>query len=183
MPKPTKGPRLGGSPAHQRLILANLASQLFENGRVTTTFTRASRLQPYAEQLITKAKRGDLHARRVVHRKITDKSVLHVLFTEVAPKVAEREGGYTRITRIGNRRGDNAPMAVIEIIDEPVEEKSKKASAKPKADKPKETKPAADEQVPAKEEVSLEEVDKVEAEQAEADAEVAEQVEAKDAAK
>lgn len=184
MPKPTKGPRLGGSPAHQRLILSNLASQLFENGRVTTTLTRARRLQPYAEHLITKAKRGDLHARRVVNRKITDKGVLHVLFTEVAPKVAEREGGYTRITRIGNRRGDNAPMAVIEIVDEPVAAKPKKTNAKPQAEK-KETKPAATKKETAKDEaeVSLEEVDEAQADKAEADAKVAEQVEAKADAK
>ena len=129
MPKPTKGPRLGGSPAHERIILANLASQLFEHGRITTTETKAKRVRPLAEKLITKAKRGDLHSRRVVLRTITDKGVVHVLFTEIAPKMAERDGGYTRITKIGNRQGDNAPMAVIEIVSETVEE-SRKAKAK-----------------------------------------------------
>lgn len=129
MPKPTKGPRLGGSPAHERIILANLASQLFEHGKITTTETKAKRVRPLAEKLITKAKRGDLHSRRVVLKTITDKSVVHVLFTEIAPKVADRPGGYTRITKIGNRQGDNAPMAVIEIVTESVEE-SRKAKAK-----------------------------------------------------
>ena len=129
MPKPTKGPRLGGSPAHERIILANLASQLFEHGRITTTEAKAKRVRPLAEKLLTKAKRADLHSRRVVLRTITDKGVVHVLFTEIAPKMAERDGGYTRITKIGNRQGDNAPMAVIEIVSETVEE-SRKAKAK-----------------------------------------------------
>ena len=124
MPKPTKGPRLGGSPAHERIILANLASQLFEHGKITTTEARAKRVQPLAEKLITKAKRGDLHARRLAGQVISDKGVLHVLFTEIAPAVAERDGGYTRITKIGNRKGDNAPMAVIELVTEPVATKS-----------------------------------------------------------
>ena len=129
MPKPTKGPRLGGSPAHERIILANLASQLFEHGRITTTEAKAKRVRPLAEKLITKAKRGDLHNRRIVLKTITDKGVVHVLFTEIAPKVADRDGGYTRITKIGNRQGDNAPMAVIEIVTESVEE-SRQAKAK-----------------------------------------------------
>ena len=129
MPKPTKGPRLGGSPAHERIILANLASQLFEHGRITTTEAKAKRVRPLAEKLITKAKRGDLHNRRIVLKTITDKGVVHVLFTEIAPKVADRDGGYTRITKIGNRKGDNAPMAVIEIVTESVEE-SRQAKAK-----------------------------------------------------
>ncbi len=129
MPKPTKGPRLGGSPSHERIILANLASQLFEHGRITTTEAKAKRVRPLAERLITKAKRGDLHNRRVVMRTIEDKGVVHVLFTEIAPKLADRDGGYTRITKIGNRQGDNAPMAVIEIVSETVEE-SRKAKAK-----------------------------------------------------
>lgn len=120
MPKPTKGPRIGGTPAHERIIMANLASQLFEHGRITTTETRAKRVQPLAERLIAKAKRGDLHNRRIVLRKITDKSVVHKLFTEIAPAVAGRDGGFTRITKIGPRKGDNAPMAVIEIVTEPV---------------------------------------------------------------
>ena len=152
MPKPTKGPRLGGSPAHERIILANLASQLFEHGRITTTETKAKRVSPHAEKLITKAKRGDLHSRRVVLRTITDKGVVHVLFTEIAPKMAERDGGYTRITKIGNRQGDNAPMAVIEIVSETVEE-SRKAKAKASGSKaaPRAaSKPAAKAAKPAK---------------------------------
>jgi len=131
MPKPTKGPRFGGSPAHQRIILANLASQLFEHGRITTTEAKAKRVQPLAERLIAKAKRGDLHNRRQVLSTITDKGVVHVLFTEIAPKLADRDGGYTRITKVGPRKGDNAPMAVIEIITESVED-SRKAKAKAK---------------------------------------------------
>jgi large subunit ribosomal protein L17 len=131
MPKPTKGPRFGGSPAHQRIILANLASQLFQHGKITTTEAKAKRVQPLADRLISKAKRGDLHNRRIVLQTITDKGVVHVLFTEIAPKLAEREGGYTRITKIGPRKGDNAPMAVIEVISETVEE-SRKAKAKGK---------------------------------------------------
>jgi large subunit ribosomal protein L17 len=118
MPQPKKGRRLGGSPAHQRLILSNLATQLFEHGRITTTETRARMLRPVAEKLITKAKRGDLHNRREVLKTIRDKSVVHTLFTEIAPTFAERPGGYTRITKIGPRKGDNAPMAVIELVTE-----------------------------------------------------------------
>jgi large subunit ribosomal protein L17 len=118
MPKPKKGPRLGGSPAHQRLMLSNLATALFEHGRITTTETRARLLRPVAEKLITKAKRGDLHNRREVLKTIRDKSVVHTLFTDIAPTFAERPGGYTRITKIGPRKGDNAPMAVIELVTE-----------------------------------------------------------------
>ena len=118
MPKPTKGPRLGGSPAHQRLILANLATALFEHGRITTTEAKARRVRPLAEKLITKAKKGDLHNRRLVARTIRDKSVVHELFTEIAPRFAERPGGYTRITKLGPRKGDAAPMAVIELVQE-----------------------------------------------------------------
>lgn len=132
MPKPTKGPRIGGTPAHQRIILNNLASQLFEHGKITTTETRARRVQPLAETLITKAKRGDLHSRRLVNRAITDKGVVHVLFTEIAPQMADREGGYTRITKIGPRKGDNAPMAIIELVTEEVQPKPR-AKAKPAA--------------------------------------------------
>jgi large subunit ribosomal protein L17 len=120
MPQPTKGARLGGSAAHQRLILANLATALFEHGRITTTEAKARRVRPLAERLITKAKKGDLHNRRQVARVIRDKSVVHELFTEIAPRFAERPGGYTRITKIGPRRGDNAPMAVIELVSEPM---------------------------------------------------------------
>ncbi len=123
MPKPTKGPRLGGSPAHQRLILANLATQLFEHGRITTTEAKARALRPHAEKLITKAKNAHnglnpLHNRREVLKTIRDKGVVHALFTEIAPTFSERPGGYTRITKIGPRKGDNAPMAVIELVTE-----------------------------------------------------------------
>jgi large subunit ribosomal protein L17 len=117
MPKPTKGRRLGGSPAHERLMLANLATSLFEHGRITTTVAKARRLRPVAERLITKARKGDLHNRRQVMQTIRDKSVVHILFTEIGPQFANRPGGYTRITKIGNRRGDNAPMAVIELVE------------------------------------------------------------------
>jgi large subunit ribosomal protein L17 len=129
MPTPTKGARLGGSAAHQRLILANLASQLFEHGRIVTTEAKAKRLRPLAEKLITKAKRGDIHSRRLVLTTVRDKGVVHTLFTEIAPGLADREGGYTRITKVGPRKGDNAPMALIELIQESVEE-SRKANAK-----------------------------------------------------
>ncbi|WP_137120561.1 50S ribosomal protein L17, sunset domain variant [Segeticoccus rhizosphaerae] len=128
MPTPTKGPRLGGGPAHERLILANLATALFEHDQITTTEAKAKRLRPYAERLITFAKRGDLHARRRVMTVIRDKGVVHRLFTEVAPDMAERPGGYTRITKIAARKGDNAPMAVIELIREPYS--PKKATVK-----------------------------------------------------
>ncbi|AKU17747.1 50S ribosomal protein L17 [Luteipulveratus mongoliensis] len=127
MPTPTKGPRLGGGPAHERLILANLATQLFEHDRITTTEAKAKRLRPLAERLITFAKRGDLHARRRVLTVVRDKGVVHRLFEEVAPDMAERPGGYTRITKIPARKGDNAPMAVIELVREPVNAKPKRA--------------------------------------------------------
>ncbi|MDO8338129.1 MAG: 50S ribosomal protein L17 [Microcella sp.] len=127
MPKPTKGPRLGGGPAHERLLLANLATALFTHKSITTTETKAKRLRPLAERLITFAKRGDLHARRRVMTIIRDKSAVHELFTQIAPLVAEREGGYTRITKVGYRKGDNAPMAVIELVLEPVSPKPKSA--------------------------------------------------------
>ncbi len=129
MPTPTKGARLGGSAAHQRLILANLASQLFEHGRIVTTEAKAKRLRPLAEKLITKAKRGDIHSRRLVLTTVRDKGVVHTLFTEIAPSLADRDGGYTRITKVGPRKGDNAPMALIELVQESVEE-SRKANAK-----------------------------------------------------
>jgi large subunit ribosomal protein L17 len=116
MPTPTKGPRLGGSSSHQRHILANLATALFEHGRITTTEAKARRLRPVAERLITFAKRGDLHARRRVLTLVTDKSVVHTLFTDIGPSYAARPGGYTRITKIGPRKGDAAPMAVIELV-------------------------------------------------------------------
>src|SRR3954453_11666386 len=120
MPTPTKGPRLGGGPAHERLLLANLATQLFAHRRITTTEAKAKRMRPLAERLITFAKRGDLAARRRVLTVVRDKGVVHELFTEIAPVMADRQGGYTRITKIGNRKGDNAPMAVIELVLEPV---------------------------------------------------------------
>jgi len=134
MPKPTKGPRLGGGPAHERLMLANLAAALFTHKSITTTETKAKRLRPLAERLVTFAKRGDLHARRRVLATIGDKSVVHELFAVIAPQVADREGGYTRITKIGNRKGDNAPMAVIELVLEPVVKKQR--AAKPAAEAP-----------------------------------------------
>ncbi|UFU02408.1 50S ribosomal protein L17 [Ruania suaedae] len=123
MPKPTKGPRLGGGPAHERLMLANMAQSLFEHQSIRTTEARAKRLRPLAERLITKAKRGDLHARRQVHAVLSRKDVVHVLFADIAPAMAEREGGYTRITKIAPRKGDNAPMAVIELVMEPLSPK------------------------------------------------------------
>ena len=118
MPTPTKGRRLGGSSAHQRHIMANLATALFEHGKITTTEAKARRLRPYAERLITFAKRGDLHARREVLTVVTDRGVVHTLFSEIGPRFATREGGYTRITKIGPRKGDNAPLAVIELVEE-----------------------------------------------------------------
>lgn len=117
MPRPAKGARLGGSAAHEKHLLANLAKALFEHGRITTTEAKARRLRPYAERLVTKAKKGDIHNRRLVLQTITDKSIVHTLFTEIAPRYENRPGGYTRITKIGNRRGDNAPMAVIELVE------------------------------------------------------------------
>lgn len=123
MPTPTKGPRLGGGPAHERLILANLATSLFEHDQITTTEAKAKRLRPLAERLVTFAKRGDLHARRRVLTVVRDKGVVHRLFMEIAPDMSERQGGYTRITKIGNRKGDNAPMAVIELVREPLSPK------------------------------------------------------------
>ena len=123
MPTPAKGPRLGGGPAHERLMLANLAAALFEHKRITTTVTKAKRLKPYAERLVTFAKRGDLASRRRVLGLISDKGIVHELFTDIAQAVENRNGGYTRITKIGNRKGDNAPMAVIELVLEPVSAK------------------------------------------------------------
>ena len=133
MPSPSKGPRLGGSPAHERLLLANLATALFEHGKITTTEAKAKRLRPLAERLITFAKRGDLAARRRVMTVIRDKGVVHVLFTEIGPRYDNRPGGYTRITKIGPRKGDNAPMAVIELVEALDESKpSKQRATKPK---------------------------------------------------
>ena len=152
MPTPKKGARLGGSPAHQRLIVANLATALFEHGRITTTEAKARVLRPVAEKLITKAKKAEpgtvqsLHNRREVLKTIRDKSVVHTLFTEIAPRFAERPGGYTRITKIGPRKGDNAPMAVIELVTEsytPSAPKARKAAAPAaQVEKPAEAAPA-----------------------------------------
>ena len=143
MPTPTKGPRLGGGPAHERLMLGNLATALFEHGRITTTEAKAKRLRPLAERLITFAKRGDLAARRRVLTVVRDKGVVHVLFTEIGPRYENRHGGYTRIVKVGPRKGDNAPMAVIELV-EPLQEQvvaeatgATKRAAKEKAAKEK----------------------------------------------
>jgi len=126
MPTPTKGHRLGGSPAHQRHMMANLATALFEHGKITTTEARARRLRPLAERLITFAKRGDLHARRQVLTVVTDKSVVHTLFAEIGPSFAGRDGGYTRITKVGPRKGDNAALAVIELVREEAEQRTRR---------------------------------------------------------
>jgi large subunit ribosomal protein L17 len=154
MPKPTKGPRLGGGPAHERLLLANLAAALFTHKRITTTETKAKRLRPLAERLVTFAKRGDLHARRRVLGVIGDKAVVHELFAIIAPQVADRQGGYTRITKIGNRKGDNAPMAVIELVLEPVAPKQR--AAKPAAAPAADEAPAAEPEVETTDEVVTE---------------------------
>jgi large subunit ribosomal protein L17 len=170
MPQPTKGPRLGGGPAHERLLLANLATALFTHKRITTTETKAKRLRPLAERLITFAKRGDLHARRRVMTIIRDKSAVHELFTEIAPLVAEREGGYTRITKTGYRKGDNAPMAVIELVLEPVNPKpksAKKSAAAAAASAPA-AEPEAAEAEAAEAEATQPEADAADASQADA---------------
>jgi len=138
MPTPTRGRRLGGSSAHQRHILANLATALFEHGKITTTEAKARRLRPYAERLITFAKRGDLHARRQVLTVVTDQGVVHTLFTEIGPRYATRQGGYTRITKIGPRKGDNAPLAVIELV----EEETTAAAAPSRRRRPRRAQPA-----------------------------------------
>ena len=170
MPTPTKGPRLGGGPAHERLILANLATSLFEHDSITTTEAKAKRLRPLAERLVTFAKRGDLHARRRVLSVIADKGVVHRLFTEIAPDMAERQGGYTRITKIGARKGDNAPMAVIELVREPVAKKAtvKEAEAATKrAAKQAEAKDAAADTKAAEDEAAAEATETTEATAAE----------------
>ncbi len=153
MPTPKRGTRLGGSPAHQRLILSNLATALFEHGKITTTEAKARVLRPVAEKLITKAKKGDLHNRREVLKTIHDKSVVHTLFTEIGPTFAERPGGYTRITKIGPRKGDNAPMAVIELVTEPytpADSKPKRSTKKSaKKAEPAAAAPAAEVEQPA----------------------------------
>jgi large subunit ribosomal protein L17 len=184
MPKPTKGPRLGGGPAHERLLLANLAAALFTHERIQTTETKAKRLRPLAERLITFAKRGDLHARRRVLATIADKGVVHKLFTEIAPQVEDREGGYTRITKTGYRKGDNAPMAVIELVLEPVVKKpsAKKAAAAKAADaKPAKAEKPAAEEAPVEETTEATEVEETEAEVVETPAEDAPAEETADA--
>jgi large subunit ribosomal protein L17 len=170
MPTPKKGARLGGSPAHQRLIISNLATALFEHGRITTTEAKARVLRPHAEKLITKAKKGDLHNRREVLKTIRDKSVVHTLFTEIAPTFAERPGGYTRITKIGPRKGDNAPMAVIELVTEAY--KPKAPSTKKKTEKAAAPAPVVEETVVEDEAVETDapEAEVVETEAAEVEA-------------
>jgi len=165
MPTPTKGPRLGGGPAHERLMLANLAAALFTHKSIKTTETKAKRLRPVAERLITFAKKGDLHNRRRALAIIGDKSVIHELFTEIAPLVEHREGGYTRITKLGFRKGDNASMVQIELVLEPVNPKpksAKKVAAAAAASKPAQADEApADETVAEAEEAAAESTDNV----------------------
>ena len=169
MPKPTKGARLGGSSSHQKALLANLATSLFEHGRITTTEPKARALRPYAEKLITHAKKGTLHNRREVLKKIRDKDVVHVLFAEIGPFFADRAGGYTRIIKVENRKGDNAPMAVIELVREKTV--TDEANRARRASASKAAKPAA----PAAAETPAEEVAEVETEdEAIADAQTAE---------
>src|SRR5690349_15149638 len=174
MPTPKKGARLGGSPAHQRLIVSNLATALFEHGKITTTEAKARVLRPVAEKLITKAKKGDLHNRREVLKTVRDKSVVHTLFTEIAPTFAEHPGGYTRITKIGPRKGDNAPMAVIELVTEsytpaPPKAKKEKAAPAPKAEKVEETAEVTEaEETPAEATDEVVEVEETAAEETEA---------------
>lgn len=169
MPTPTKGARLGGGPAHERQMLANLAQSLFEHGRITTTVTKAKRLRPYAERLVTFAKRGDLASRRKVLGIISDKGVVHKLFAEIGPGFAERDGGYTRITKVGFRKGDNAPLAVIELVEAGVSAKkavTKEAEKATKKAAPKKAKAEKVEEAPAEETV----VEETEAPAAEATA-------------
>jgi len=145
MPTPTKGPRLGGGPAHERMLLNNMARSLFITKSITTTETKAKRLRPIAERLVTFAKRGDLHSRRRVMQSITDRNVVHELFVNIAPLVAERQGGYTRITKLGFRKGDNAPMAIVELVLDPVQ--AKKMNKKPKLENAVKAAPKAAAQV------------------------------------
>ena len=171
MPTPTKGPRLGGGPAHERLMLATLAASLFEHKRITTTVTKAKRLKPYAERLVTFAKRGDLASRRRVLGLISNKGVVHELFTDIAQAVENRDGGYTRITKIGNRKGDNAPMAVIELVLEPVSAKQAvvaeaTSAAKRDADKKEAAAAPAAEEAPEAEVVETEAADEAPAAEA-----------------
>ncbi|BBX27225.1 50S ribosomal protein L17 [Mycolicibacterium alvei] len=156
MPKPTKGARLGGSSSHQQAMLANLATSLFEHGRIKTTDAKARALRPYAEKLITHARKGELHNRREVLKKIRDKDVVHVLFAEIGPFFADREGGYTRIIKVENRKGDNAPMAVIELVREKTvtseaDRARRAAAAQAKAEEAPKAEEAAAEEAPAEE--------------------------------
>jgi len=186
MPSPTKGPRLGGSPAHERLMLANLATALFEHGRITTTEAKAKRVRPLAERLITFAKRGDLASRRRVMTVIRDKNVVHELFTEIAPTYDNRDGGYTRITKVGPRKGDNAPMAVIELVERLDESKRKTRASKPKKEEAVAPAPAEVEDVVAEEAVdeAVEaESDAPEASEAETVEESADEADSAEAAK
>jgi|SRR5690625_4596152 len=179
MPTPTKGARLGSSPSHEKALLANLATALFEHGRITTTQAKARRLRPVAERLITKAKRGDLHARRQVMTTIRDAGVVHALFTEIGPRYANRPGGYTRIVKIGPRKGDNAPMAVIELVEplaEQVVSEAEGATRRAVKEAEQAQRPGVTEQTDAAVEVDEAEVDEAEADDAEAD-----EVEAEDA--
>ncbi|BBX94462.1 50S ribosomal protein L17 [Mycolicibacterium boenickei] len=180
MPKPTKGARLGGSSSHQKAILANLATSLFEHGRIKTTEPKARALRPYAEKLITHAKKGELHNRREVMKKIRDKDVVHVLFAEIGPFFADREGGYTRIIKVENRKGDNAPMAVIELVREKTVTSEADRARRAAAAQAK----AAEAEAPKAEEAEETPVAEVEAEDAAiADAETAEAAAEDDAAK
>ncbi|WP_028848742.1 50S ribosomal protein L17 [Thermocrispum agreste] len=179
MPTPTKGTRLGGSPAHERLMLANLATSLFEHGRITTTEAKARRLRPLAEKLITKAKRGDLHNRRQIMKVIRNKDVVHKLIAEIGPHFADRPGGYVRITKTLPRKGDNAAMAVIELVQEKVAAKAKRTAKKAaKA----ETKPAAEETKAEAAEAKAEAAEEQAETNAEATTEAAEEAKAEDAA-
>ncbi|MCO1654942.1 50S ribosomal protein L17, sunset domain variant [Pseudonocardia humida] len=155
MPQPTKGPRLGGSPAHQRLILANLATSLFEHRRITTTEAKARRLRPYAEQLITKAKKGDLHNIRLIAKVIRNKDVVHALVNEIGPFFADRQGGYTRITKTLPRKGDNAPMAVIELVAQKTVTDEADRARRVSSSRKQETEPNPTAQVPATEEPAV----------------------------
>ena len=158
MPKPTKGPRLGGSSSHQKALLANLATSLFEHGRIKTTEPKARALRPYAEKLITHAKKGTLHNRREVLKKIRDKDVVHALFEEIGPFFADREGGYTRIIKVEARKGDNAPMAVIELVREKTVSSEADRARRVKASKKAEA-PAAAAEEPTAEEATTEEAE------------------------
>jgi large subunit ribosomal protein L17 len=190
MPKPTKGPRLGGSSSHQKALLANLATSLFEHGRIKTTEPKARALRPYAEKLITHAKKGSLHNRREVMKKIRDKDVVHTLFAEIGPFFADREGGYTRIVKVENRKGDNAPMAVIELVREKTVTSEANRARRAGGAQAKAA-PAAVEETPAEETVeevkaedaAIEEGQEAEAAEEVAEAEAADKADSEDDAK